>query len=232
MSDTRYIAIEGPIGAGKSTLARILAERTDSRLVLAGDEENPFLDRFYKDERAHAFQTQLFYLLSRYQQQANLQQGELFRRGLVTDYLFAKDRIFAALTLDEQEFRLYDRIYSMLDAQLPRPDLVVYLQARPEVLADRVKKRGRAAESSIRAGYLEEVSQAFNQFFFHYNETPLLVVNTSDIDFETVDSDRETLLREIQRTKSGVHHYIPLGPSRLKMEPPGDPGRGRKDRKR
>lgn len=232
MSDTRYIAVEGPIGAGKSTLARILADRTGSRLVLANDEENPFLERFYKDERAHAFQTQLFYLLSRYQQQANLGQGELFRRGLVTDYLFAKDRIFAALTLDEQEFRLYDRIYSMLDAQLPRPDLVVYLQARPEVLADRVKKRGRTAESSIRSGYLEEVSQAFNQFFFHYNETPLLVVNTSDIDFENEESDREQLLREIGRTKNGVHHYIPLGPPRLKMELPREPSRGRKDRKR
>ena len=209
--DGRSIAIEGPIGAGKSSLARILAERTDKRLVVETDEENPFLDRFYKDEKKHAFQTQLFYLLSRYQQQVSLTQGELFRRGLVADYLFAKDRIFAALTLDEQEFRLYDRVYSLLVNQVPRPDLVVYLQARPEVLLERVKKRGRATEGNIRAGYLEEVSQAFNQFFFHYNETPLLVVNTSDIDFVNVEEDRDQLIREIERTKSGSHHYMPLG---------------------
>ena len=211
MDDGRYIVIEGPIGAGKSSLARILADRTGKRLVVEADEENPFLDRFYQDERKHAFQTQLFYLLSRYQQQVNLTQGELFRRGIVSDYLFAKDRIFAALTLDEQEFRLYDRVYSLLVSQVPRPDLVVYLQARPEVLLERVRKRGRSAETRIRSGYLEEVGQAFNQFFFHYNETPLLVVNTSDIDFVSVEEDREQLLREIERTKTGIHHYYPAG---------------------
>lgn len=211
MDDGRYIAIEGPIGAGKSTLAKILAERTAKRLVVETDEQNPFLDRFYQDEKKHAFQTQLFYLLSRYQQQVSLTQGELFRRGIVCDYLFAKDRIFAAITLDEQEFRLYDRVYSLLVNQLPRPDLVVYLQARPEILLERVKKRGRSNEAKIRAGYLEEVSTAFNQFFFHYNETPLLVVNTSDIDVVNVEEDREQLLREIERTKTGIHHYNPLG---------------------
>ena len=210
MDDGRYIAIEGPIGAGKSTLSKILAERTGKRLIVETDEENPFLERFYQNEKKHAFQTQLFYLLSRFQQQTSLTQGELFRRGLVCDYLFAKDRIFAALTLDEQEFRLYDRIYSMLNAQVPRPDLVVYLQARPEVLLERVKKRGRASERTIRTGYLEEVSQAFNQFFFHYGETPLLVVNTSDIDVVNVEDDREQLLREIERTRTGIHHYYPV----------------------
>lgn len=210
MDDGRYIAIEGPIGAGKSTLAKILAERSTKRLVVETDEENPFLDRFYQDEKKHAFQTQLFYLLSRYQQQVTFTQGDLFRRGIVCDYLFAKDRIFAALTLDEQEFRLYDRVYSLLSNQVPRPDLVVYLQARPEVLLDRVKKRGRATEAKIRSGYLEEVSQAFNHFFFHYNETPLLVVNTSDIDFVTVEEDRDQLLREIDRIRTGIHHYYPL----------------------
>lgn len=211
MDDARYICIEGPIGAGKSTLAKILAERTGSRLVTEPDEENPFLERFYADERKHAFQTQLFYLLSRFQQQSTLTQGELFRRGIVCDYLFAKDRIFAALTLDEQEFRLYDRVYSLLHAQVPRPDLVVYLQARTDVLMERVRKRGRKSEQRLRAGYLEEVTQAYNQFFFHFAESPLLVVNTSDIDFEANAEDREPLVREILRTKSGVHHYIPLG---------------------
>ena len=211
VDDARYICIEGPIGAGKSTLAKILAERTGSRLVTEPDEDNPFLERFYADERKHAFQTQLFYLLSRFQQQGTLTQGDLFRRGTVCDYLFAKDRIFAALTLDEQEFRLYDRVYSMLQTQVPRPDLVVYLQARPEVLLERVKKRGRASEARLRSGYLEEVTQAYNQFFFHYAESPLLVVNTSEIDFEANAEDREPLLREIARTKTGVHHYIPLG---------------------
>jgi deoxyguanosine kinase len=219
LDDGRYICIEGPIGAGKSTLARILAERTGSRLVTEPDEDNPFLERFYTDERKHAFQTQLFYLLSRYQQQTTLTQGDLFKRGIVCDYLFAKDRIFAALTLDEQEFRLYDRIYSMLHSQVPRPDLVIYLQARPDVLLDRVKKRGRKSETRLRSGYLEEVNQAYNQFFFHFSETPLLVVNTSEIDFETVEADREPLLKEIARTKTGVHHYIPLGKPAKKEKP-------------
>ena len=205
------MCIEGPIGAGKSTLARILAERTGARLVTEPDEDNPFLERFYADERKHAFQTQLFYLLSRFQQQGTLTQGDLFRRGTVCDYLFAKDRIFAALTLDEQEFRLYDRVYAMLQTQVPRPDLVIYLQARPEILLDRVKKRGRKTEQRLRSGYLEEVTQAYNQFFFHYNETPLLVVNTSEIDFEANAEDRDPLLKEIARSKTGIHHYIPLG---------------------
>src|SRR3954466_12905348 len=211
LDDGRYICIEGPIGAGKSTLAKILAERTDSRLVTEPDEDNPFLERFYSDERKHAFQTQLFYLLSRFQQQGTLTQGDLFKRGTVCDYLFAKDRIFAALTLDEQEFRLYDRVYAMLHAQVPRPDLVIYLQARTDILLERVKKRGRKAEQRLRAGYLDEVTQAYNQFFFHYAETPLLVVNTSDIDFEQNPEDREPLLKEIRRRKTGIHHYIPLG---------------------
>lgn len=215
--DARYIAIEGAIGAGKSTLARILAERTGSRLVVEPDEENPFLARFYGDPRAHAFQTQLFYLLSRYQQQASISQGDLFSRGTVCDYLFAKDRIFAALTLDEQEFKLYDRIYSMLDAQLPRPDLVVFLQARPEVLHERIRKRARTSESRIRTEYVNDLAAAYNQFFFHYTETPLLVVSVSDIDFEKNDADRDGLLREIDRTKTGVHHYIPLGSAQRAM---------------
>jgi deoxyadenosine/deoxycytidine kinase len=219
VDEARYICIEGPIGAGKSTLARILAERSGSRLISEPDEENPFLARFYADERKFAFQTQLFYLLSRFQQQSTLTQGDLFRRGIVCDYLFAKDRIFAALTLDEQEFRLYDRVYSTLHTQIPRPDLVIYLQARPEVLAERVKKRGRKSEQSLRPGYLEEVGQAFNQFFFHYSETPLLVVNTSDIDFEANEEDREPLLKEITRSRSGIHHYIPLGKPAKKEKP-------------
>ena len=218
MADARYIAIEGPIGAGKSTLAKILATRTGAKLVVESDEENPFLARFYENERAHAFQTQLFYLLSRYQQQMGLKQRDLFYTGIVADYLFAKDRIFAAITLDEQEFRLYDRIYSLLDSQLPKPDLVVYLQARPEVLLDRIRKRGRKAETNLRAGYLEELSAAFNQFFFHYSETPLLVANVSEIDFEHVETDREALLREIERVRTGVHHYIPIGQPRLPLD--------------
>jgi len=218
MSDARYIAIEGAIGAGKSTLARLLAERTGARLVVEPDQENPFLERFYADPAAHAFQTQLFYLLSRYQQQAALSQGDLFERGIVADYLFAKDRIFAALTLDEQEFRLYDRVYSLLDAQLPRPDLVVFLQARAEVLLERIRKRARKAEARIKPDYLEELAQAYNQFFFHWAETPLLVVAANEIDFEGNAADREALLKEIERTKSGVHHFIPLSAPQAKLD--------------
>ncbi len=205
----RYLAIEGPIGVGKTTLAQILAERLGATLVLEPVEENPFLPQFYDDARKFAFQTQLFFLLSRFQQQQALHQGDLFSQSTVSDYLFAKDRIFAALTLDANELALYDRLYGALGPRVIKPDLVIYLQARTEVLLHRIKLRGRAYERQIDPGYVGALATAYNDFFFHYDETPLLVVNTSDIDIVESAEDVEALATVIRRHRKGTQHYLP-----------------------
>ena len=211
MERPRYIAIEGPIGAGKTTLASLLVERFGGRLVAEPVEENPFLERFYENPRKFAFQTQLFFLLSRYRQQRELAQGDLFEAGLVCDYILAKDKIFALINLEDDEISLYESIYKLLVSTLPKPDLVIYLQARPEVLLSRVRKRGIAYERNISLDYLRTLSDAYNEYFFHYNETPLLVVNTSEIDFVESPRDLEHLVREVKSVKRGTQHYIPLG---------------------
>ena len=207
----RYIAIEGPIGVGKSSLAKILARKYASRLVKEEVAGNPFLERFYENPRKFAFQTQLFFLLSRYRQQRELAQGDLFEGGLVCDYILAKDKIFALINLEDDEISLYESIYKLLVSTLPKPDLVIYLQARPEVLLSRVRKRGVAYERNISLDYLRTLSDAYNEYFFHYNETPLLVVNTSEIDFVESSRDLEHLVREVKSVKRGTQHYIPLG---------------------
>jgi deoxyguanosine kinase len=207
----RYIAIEGPIGVGKSSLAKILAQKYASRLVKEEVAGNPFLERFYENPRKFAFQTQLFFLLSRYRQQRELAQGDLFEAGLVCDYILAKDKIFALINLEDDEVSLYESIYKLLVSTLPKPDLVIYLQARPEVLLSRVRKRGVAYERNISLDYLRTLSDAYNEYFFHYNETPLLVVNTSEIDFVESPRDLEHLVREVKSVKRGTQHYIPLG---------------------
>lgn len=207
----RYIAIEGPIGVGKSSLAKILARKFDARLVKEEVGNNPFLERFYEDPRKFAFQTQLYFLLSRYRQQKELAQGNLFESGLVCDYILAKDKIFALINLEDDEVSLYESIYKLLVSTLPKPDMVIYLQARPEVLLSRVRKRGIAYERNISLDYLRTLSDAYNEYFFHYNETPLLVVNTSEIDFVESPRDLEHLVREVKSVKRGTQHYIPLG---------------------
>ena len=163
----RYIAVEGPIGAGKSSLAAILAEQLNARLIVERPDENPFLGPFYRDRRRHAMSAQLFFLLQRYAQQGELAQGDLFAGGgVVSDYLFAKDRLFAVLNLSDDELALYDRIYQMLKPRTVTPDLVVYLQARTEVLLERIRKRGRPEEKPIRADYVEEVARSYAEYFF------------------------------------------------------------------
>jgi deoxyadenosine/deoxycytidine kinase len=204
-----YIAIEGPIGVGKSTLATRLAKRLNARLVLEEFTDNPFLKEFYRDRERVAFQTQVYFLIARFKQQERLRQPDLFSRAIVTDYLFAKDRIFAYLNLTDAEIQLYEKIYDLIRPNIARPDLVIYLQARPEVLMQRLRKRGRDFESTIQVDYLEELMRAYNNFFFHWEESPLLVVETSDIDLADNDDDFEDLIKVMSRTKAGTHHYVP-----------------------
>jgi len=211
MAKAKYIVVEGPIGVGKSSLAKILANEFQARTIFERVEDNPFLPKFYKSREIYAFQNQTFFLLNRYQQQMELAQQDLFNQNTVSDYLFAKDQIFASLTLSAEELNLYQQIYALLNTRVPKPDLVVYLQARPEVLYKRVKKRDKKYERSVTFEYLSEVSQAYNQFFFHYDETPLLVVNTSGIDFVSSSKDLADLIKEINTMGSGTQHYIPLG---------------------
>jgi deoxyadenosine/deoxycytidine kinase len=207
----RYIAVEGPIGVGKTALARRLATEFGMRLLLEQVEENPFLRKFYEEPERYAFQTQLYFLLERYRQQSELGQLELFEQGTVADYLFAKDAIFAALTLNADEFQLYQQIFQLLDRRLPRPDLVIYLEARPEVLLRRLRKRDRDFERGLSPEYLGRLTEAFREYFHHYTETPLLVINCSDIDFVEHGGDLADLIKEIRGMRQGVQHYIPLG---------------------
>ena len=207
----RYIVVEGPIGVGKTALTRALAKRFSARSVFELVEENPFLASFYQDRNKYAFQTQLFFLLSRFKQQQELFQQELFSQATVSDYLFAKDRIFASITLDPNELALYERVYEHLGPRVMKPDLVIYLQARLDVLLARIRKRGREFERKFDPEYLAELSRTYNDFFHRYDETPLLVINTSDIDFVETERDFEELVRAIGSIKAGTHYYQPLG---------------------
>lgn len=208
----QYIAIEGPIGVGKTTLSRLLAEEFNYRMVLEDVHGNPFLSDFYKDRSKHAFQTQVFFLLSRYGQQKELGQQELFQQGVVSDYIFAKDKIFAFLNLSDDELSLYESLYNLLDARILKPDLVIFLQAATDVLKDRIKKRKIPYEKHIDQSYLENLAQAYNRFFFSYNETPLLTVNCSEIDFVEKPDDYQNLLKEIMQMKKQKlqKHYISI----------------------
>ena len=211
MEGSRYIAVEGVLGVGKTSLCEQLAKAFNARLILEATEENPFLEKFYKDMRGNAFPTQIFFLLSRYRQQMEIAQGDLFRRNLICDYLFAKDRIFAYLNLEENELNLYERLCGLLREQVVKPDLTIYLQASTEVLQQRLGRRGRTFEKGLNRDYLERLNQAYNYYFFHYQETPLLVVNTSDIDFVHSDEDLQDLIAYIRTMGKGTQYYKPSG---------------------
>ena len=211
MGESRYIVVEGPIGVGKTTFVKLLAEVLQAETVLERAEENPFLDKFYADTEKFAFQTQIFFLLTRYQQQQEILQAELFRQNIISDYLFAKDRIFAYLNLSEDELVLYEWIYQLLDQRVVKPDLIIYLQAPVQVLLKRIRKRALWYEKEMAQEYLEKVSKAYNTFFFQYKDTPLLVVNTSNIDFVQREADLKNLIREIENTEKGVR-YITIAP--------------------
>ncbi len=211
MENIRYIAIEGPIGVGKSSLVEILAREFNGRTLVEEVDGNPFLPKFYADIKKYALQTQLFFLLSRYQQQKEMFQQELFSSTVISDYLFAKDRIFAYLNLDENELSLYEQVYRLLDTRIPKPDLVIYLQSSTEVLIKRIHRRNKDFEKGIKEDYLEKLVDAYNRYFFYYNDSPLLVVNTTDIDFVNNPADLTNLVREIKSMKGGMQHYLPIG---------------------
>jgi deoxyadenosine/deoxycytidine kinase len=209
MERRAYLALEGPIGVGKTTLAQVLARELNARLLLEEGEQNPFLARFYEDPEKYAIPVQLFFLLTRYNQQRELVQRPLLEQATVADYLFAKDRIFANLNLAPDELVLYEQVYQLLDSKMAKPDLVVYLLARTEVLAERLRRRNRDFERDISYEYLERVSTAYRDFFFYYDEAPLLVVDTSEIDFVNNPGDLADLIREIDRAGQGVQHFVP-----------------------
>ena len=205
-----YIAIEGVIGVGKTSLSKLLSERLKAQLVLEEVEENPFLKDFYRDRARYAFQTQMHFLFSRYQQQRSLRQTELFSDRLVADYLFQKDRIFAGLNLSDRELGLYDRLEGWLELDVVKPDVVVYLQASPETLLERIGRRGRPFEKDMDREYIKQLNEAYNHFFFHYVDAPLLVVNTNSIDFVNNPDDFEDLLHRILSHRQGTVYYAPL----------------------
>ena len=206
------IAVEGVMSIGKTEFCAMLAEQCNACCILDGVDDNPFLPKFYKNRSPYAFQTQLWFLLSRYKQLSEtLLQQDLFHEVAVTDYLFAKDRIFAAVNLDENEFALYNTIARILEKDVPRPDYVVYLQASTETLVKRIEKRGRPFEFNIDPHYIDALNRAYNHFFFHYTSTPLLIINTNSIDFINNEKEREEVIDQILLGKAGSNYYQPLG---------------------
>jgi deoxyadenosine/deoxycytidine kinase len=206
----RHIAIEGPIGVGKTSLVGLLAKRFSGTQILE-DVTNPFLADFYAGKKGAAFQTQMFFLLARYRQQQEIAQIDLFRNLVIADYTFAKDKIFAYLTLNDAEIALYDKLYATLAASVPRPDLVVHLTASVETCLSRIRKRGRGYEKAIAPEYLRSLVEAYNYFFYHFRECPLLVVETNEIDFVERKGDLEDLIVQVTRPFRGTQIYVPRG---------------------
>jgi deoxyadenosine/deoxycytidine kinase len=204
-----YIAVEGAIGVGKTAVVERLAERLDATTVLEEWGQNPFLKPFYDGTAGAPFQVELFFLLSRYRQQQELQQRNLFQQLTLSDYVFEKSKLFAYLNLEDSELLIYEKLYSLLAESVPRPDLVVYLQAPTDVLLKRIRTRGRPEESRLSEEYLSEVNRAYSYYFFHYTQTPLLVVNTTDVDFVKRPEDLDDLFKQIQGMGKGTQYYVP-----------------------
>jgi len=209
--EPRFIAVEGCIGAGKTSLVNLLGKQFDAQVIREMDEENPFISKFYQDRESFGFQAQVFFLLNRYNQYMGLAQRDLFSSVVLVDYLFQRDRLYAALNLKDQELKLYDQIYSLLNTKVPKPDLVIFLQASTDILRSRVEKRGREYEVFMDPDYLDNVNKSFNNFFFYYSETPLLVINTNEIDFVEKKCDLEQLIIKINSHRIGREYFNPLG---------------------
>ena len=209
--EPRFIAVEGAIGAGKTSLVNLLGKQYGAKMILEDNDTNPFIAKFYQDREAYSFQTQIFFLLNRFNQYLELAQRELFNSVVLIDYLFQRDKIFAQLNLEDHEYRLYEQIFNLIGPKAPNPDLVIFLQASTEVLLERVSKRGRDYESFMDPDYLDSVNKAFNNFFFYYSDTPLLVINTNEIDFVEKKCDLEELINKINNHRIGREYYNPLG---------------------
>ena len=210
MSELHYIAIEGVIGAGKTALAELLAERMNALTVLENPDENPFLKEFYRDPERFAFQTQIFFLLSRFKQQEEFPPPDLFHERVISDYIFAKDRIFATLNLSEAELNLYEKILQLLELKAPTPDLVVYLQSSPARLMKNIRIRGREYEKDLSLDYISQLNEMYNSFFMNYSATPLLVVKADNIDFVNNEEHLKDLIREIEKPFQGTRFYNPI----------------------
>ena len=204
-----FIVVEGPVGVGKTTLAKRLAESFNTDLLLEGADENPFLNGFYENKNNVAFQTQLFFLFQRAQQMQDLRQADMFRPVHVADFIMEKDRLFAELTLDDEEFKLYQQVYQHLTIDAPVPDLVIYLQASVDVLRKRIANRGREYERAMNKEYLNKLNESYARFFYDYNQSPLLIVNAEEIDLVNNENDYMLLLEQIRRVKSGRHYFNP-----------------------
>ena len=209
MKNLYYVAIEGVIGVGKTSLAHLLEERLNAKLVMEKFDENPFLADFYLDPERYAFQTQLFFLLSRYRQQQELRQTEVFHKLVISDYMFVKDRLFASLNLDDKEMSLYDSVAKILEKNILNPDLVIYLQAETPKLMERITLRGRDFEKNMSPDYIDALNQLYNEYFFRYQESPLLIINTNDIDFVHNEEDLEEVIRYIRQPVSGTKFFNP-----------------------
>ena len=205
-----HIAIEGTIGVGKTSLAGILGDRLEAKLILEEFEENPFLVEFYKDSDRFAFQTQLFFLLSRYRQQQQLQQTDLFTKTLISDYMFVKDRLFAALNLDDKEMSLYNAVARILEKNVTSPDMVIFLQSDTDRLMQNIKLRGREYEKLIDWKYIDALNQMYNEYFFRYDDSPLLIINTNDIDFVNNKDDLEEIIEFIRTPGEGTRYFNPI----------------------
>ena len=209
MKNLYYVAIEGVIGVGKTSLADLLEERLNAKLVMEKFDENPFLADFYLDPERYAFQTQLFFLLSRYRQQQELRQTDVFHKLVISDYMFVKDRLFASLNLDDKEMSLYDSVAKILEKNILNPDLVIYLQAETPKLMERITLRGRDFEKNMSPDYIDALNQLYNEYFFRYQESPLLIINTNDIDFVHNEEDLEEVIRYIRQPVSGTKFFNP-----------------------
>ncbi len=210
MRPSFYIAIEGTIGVGKTSLARVLSERLNARLILEEFEQNPFLEDFYNDPKSFAFQTQIFFLLSRYKQQVGLQQIDLFAKNVIADYMFAKDRLFATLNLSDKELDLYNTVANILEKNLSFPDMVIFLQSDTNRLIENIRKRGRAFEEKIDIGYIDALNQIYTEYFFKYDKSPLLIINTNDIDFVNNQDDLEEIIKFIRTPVKGTKFFNPI----------------------
>ena len=209
MRNLYYIAIEGPIGVGKTSLVKLMGEKLSARTILEQFEENPFLADFYDDPERFAFQTQLYFLLQRYQQQQELRQVDIFHNLLVTDYMFVKDRLFASLNLNEKEMALYETVANLLERNVINPDLVIYLQADTDTLMKNIHKRKRSFEKNMSRDYIDALNQVYNEYFFRYQDTPLLIINTNNIDFVNNPKDLEEIINVVRKPITGTKFFNP-----------------------